>query len=295
MKKEKIAYAILSGIVLICFLSSCGTEETDGMNQNPINVNYTPINNNDGWKISTPQEQGMDEGKLKNVYEAAGKISNIYSLLIVKNDCLIGEAYFNSDFRGIDTFTPLASVTKSYTSALTGIAIREGYIKDVDQKMRDFFPEFNWDQMDSRKSQISIENILQMRSGYPWEERTGYMEILFSAGNWLPFIERFPLLSNPGSEFGYSNFTAHMMAVIVARATGMNLKDFANTHLFDPLDVTVKNWPQDTNGYYYGSGDISFIPRDMARFGLLYLNKGYYNGTQIIPADWVEASFKIYS
>jgi CubicO group peptidase (beta-lactamase class C family) len=283
---KKAVCTILTGLFLVFYLSLCNPDD-------PVEVDYTPINNDDGWTISTAAEQGLDEEKLKTVYENAGELSNLYSLLIVRNDCLIGEAYFNGS--GINSANRTASVTKSYTSALTGIAIREGFIQGVEQRMKAFFPEYAWNQMDPRKSQIHIRHMLQMRSGYPWEERTDYMDILFSTPNWLPFIEQFPLLNDPGSEFGYSNFTAHMMAVIIARAVGTNLKDFAEIHLFDPLKVTVRYWPQDYNGYYYGSGDITFTARDMARFGLLYLHKGRYNGIQIIPENWVNDSFKIYS
>jgi CubicO group peptidase (beta-lactamase class C family) len=256
-------------------------------------LDYKPVQRNDGWLISTPSEQGVDPDKLKDVYEAAEKISNIYSLLVVKNGYLIAERYFNNS--SINSATPTASVTKSYISALAGIAIREQVLTSVDQKMMEFFPEFNWQELDPRKSQITLRQILQMRSGYPWEEFDGYLDTLFSNSNWISLIREFPLISDPGTRFGYSNFTAHMMAIILARAANTSLKTFAETHLFDLLDVEVVSWPADAQGYYYGSGDIAFIPRDMARFGLLYLNEGMYNGNQIIPLDWVTDSLKSYS
>ena len=285
-QKYKCFFIIFICIFLIVFFKSCKYDQID-------DISYLPVENYDVLKISSPMEQGISEIKIKNVYQNANRIDNIYSLLIIKNGCLISEAYFND--RKINDFSPSASVTKSYISALAGIALREGIIKDLDVKMKTFFPEFDWKLMDSRKSNINIRQILQMRSGYPWEEKTGYMDIYFSTSNWIPFIEKFPLLNDPGTEFGYSNFTAHMMAVIIARAAGINLKDFAEKHLFDPLGVVVKSWPQDIDGYYYGGGDISFTPRDMAKFGLLYLNRGNCEGIQILPERWVEESFKIYS
>ncbi len=256
-------------------------------------LDYEPVVRNDSWLISTDSEQGMDPDKLKDVYEAAERISNIYSLLVVKNGYLIAEKYFNAG--RINRATPTASVTKSYISALAGIALREQVLTGVDQKMMDFFPEFDWQDLDPRKSQITLRQILQMRSGYPWEEFDGYLDPLFSSSNWIPFIQEFPLISDTGTRFGYSNLTAHMMAIILARAANSSLMTFANIHLFDPLGVDVVSWPADAQGYYYGSGDIAFTPRDMAKFGLLYLNGGMYDGNQIIPSNWVTESFKSYS
>ncbi|MBN1272976.1 MAG: serine hydrolase [Candidatus Aminicenantes bacterium] len=146
-----------------------------------------------------------------------------------------------------------------------------------------------------RKSEITLEQILQMRSGYPWEEFDGYLDSLLSTSNWIPFLAEFPLTSAPGTRFGYSNFTAHMMAVILARAAGTSLLDFARINLFDPLEVEAAYWPTDAQGYHWGSGDLHFTPRAMAKFGLLYLNRGMYQGSQIIPAGWVDDSLQSYS
>jgi CubicO group peptidase (beta-lactamase class C family) len=285
MKKIVITTTILF-IILFSFQSCKKISESN-------DDGYEPIVRNDGWLISTASEQGMDPGTLDNVYQEAKRISNLYSLLVVKNGYLIAEKYFNGST--IDTATPTASVTKSYISALTGIALRENILTGVDQKMMEFFPEFDWQELDPRKSLITLQQILQMRSGYPWEEVDGYLDPLFSTSRWIPFIKDFPLTSDPGTRFGYSNFTAHMMGIILARAAGTSLMTFGRTYLFDPLGVNVIYWPMDGYGYYYGSGDIAFIPRDMAKFGLLYLNGGMYNGNQLIPYDWVIDSFISYS
>ncbi len=256
-------------------------------------VVYEPVARDDGWLISTASEQGVDPGTLDNAYREAQKISNLYSLLVVKNGYLIAEKYFNGST--IDTATPTASVNKSYTSALVGIALRENILTGVDQKMMEFFPEIDWQELDPRKSQITLQHMLQMRSGYPWEQQEGYLDEIYSTLHWIPFIKDFPLTSDPGTKFGYSNFTSHMLGIIVARAAGTSLMTFSRTYLFDPLGVNVVSWPLDSYGYYFGFGDIAFTPRDMAKFGLLYLNGGVHNGNQLIPSDWIIDSFKSYS
>jgi CubicO group peptidase (beta-lactamase class C family) len=271
-------------MVLVC--QSC--------KKNLINdAGYQPVDRDDGWQISTAEEQNVDPEKLKDVYLAAGQLNNIYSLVVVKNGFLVGEKYFNgSNYKDANS---LASVTKSFSSALVGIALRENILPGLDQKMMDYFPEINWQNLDPKKSEITIRQVLQMRSGYPWEEFDGYLDILFSRSNYIPFLEEFPLMSDPGTQFSYSILTSHMIGIILTRASGTSLHFFAETYLFDPLDATIAFWLQDSLGYYYSDADLYLTPRDMAKFGQLYLEKGVYNNSQIIPADWVTESFRTYS
>jgi CubicO group peptidase (beta-lactamase class C family) len=190
----------------------------------------------------------------------------------------------------------IASVTKSYISALTGIAIRERVIPGINAKLMDYFPEIDWESLDPRKMEITIQQMLQMRTGYPWEEREGYYNTVWERRNDLiPLLAEFPLTSNPGTTWGYSNMTSHFLGIIIARAYSDSILSFGNKYLFGPLRVIVKAWPRDSHDYYFGSGDIFFTPREMARFGLLYLNKGVYKGLQLIPTKWIEESLTPYS
>ncbi len=279
---------ITTVVAILSTVAGCGpraeTAET---------VDYTPLLRDD-WQVSTPAEQGLDAQLVAALYRNAGDLDTLYGLLVIKNGVLIAEAYFN---RGsIGQQVALASVTKSYTSALVGIALEQGCLTHLDQKMLEFFPEFAAQITDPRKEQITIGQVLQMRSGYPWEEFTpGTLDLLLSNNNWLPRMVDFALTSDPGTAFGYSNLTAHLLAVIVARACGTDLKSYAQQHLFAPLKVQLGHWPMDANGYYYGSGDISFNARDAARFGLLYLHGGEYDGKQVVPSAWVTESLQRYS
>lgn len=270
-------------------LMSCGTTSEN----NSDIIDFDPVDIHDGWDISTAAEQGLDTARLYEMYQEASQISHLYSLIIVKNGFLVAEAYFNG--KGVYDANSIASVTKSVVSALAGIALEQNILSGVNQKMLDFFPEINWAAQDSRKSLITLQQILQMRSGYPWEEFEGYLDMLLHNNAWIPYLAEFPLTSDPGTQFGYSNFTVHMMGIILARASEQSLLQFGNTHLFNPLGVSVPYWPTDAYGYYYGSGDIYFTPRHMARFGLLYLNRGLYRGNRIIPEQWIEDSFESYS
>jgi CubicO group peptidase (beta-lactamase class C family) len=255
-------------------------------------VKYTPLPG-DGWEVSTPAEQGLDPMLVAELYLDAAKLETLYGLLVVKNGYLIAEGYFNEG--SIEQLSKRASVTKSYISAMVGIALDQGRLKSVDQKMIDFFPELEEQITDPRKKQITIRDMLQMRAGYPWEETDPkYWDAVWS-GEYLSLIEKFPLTCDPGTQFQYSNLTSHWLGIIVARACGKDLKSFGNEYLFSPLDVEVGDWNRDVDGYYIGGGDIQFTARDMARFGLLYLNGGQYEGNRIISANWVGESLRSYS
>ena len=257
-------------------------------------VDYTPLLG-DGWKVSTPAEQGLDPTLVAELYRNAAELETLYGLLVIKNDHLIAEGYFNGSSPEQQHF--MASATKSFTSALVGIALDQGCLSGVDQKMMAFFPEFSDQISDPRKEDITIRDLLQRRSGYVWEERTApYMESLFtSEGYWLPLIAKFPLSSDPGTEFGYSNLSSHLLGIIVARSCGTDLKSYAQEYLFTPIGAQVGDWSQDGDGYYYGAHGMPLSGRDMARFGLLYLNQGAYDGKQVISADWVNDSHQRYS
>lgn len=255
-------------------------------------VDYTPLPADD-WRVSTPAEQELDPILVAELYLDAVELETIYGLLVIKNGYLIAEKYFNKG--SVEQLSKRASVTKSYVSALVGIALNHGCLTNVDQKMLDFFPDVVVHITDPRKKQITIKEMLQMRAGYPWEETdSAYWNALWS-GRYLHCIADFPLTNDPGTEFQYSNLTSHWLGIIVARACGTDLKSFGETHLFSPLGVEVGDWPRDLDGYYIGGGDIEFTARDMAKFGLLYLNDGEYDGEQIIPADWVQQSLKSFS
>jgi CubicO group peptidase (beta-lactamase class C family) len=258
-------------------------------------IAYAPIPEGD-WKVSTPEEQGLEPMLLAKLYYEAAELETLYGLLVIKNGFLIAEKYFNEG--SMEKVSGRASATKSFTSALVGIALEQGCLERVDQRMIDFFPEFAGEIQDPRKEEITIRHLLQMRGGYPDEEFAGdYFDIMFFHGNWkfLPHLVDFPLTSDPGTKFHYSNLTSHLLGVIVTRACGQDLESYAQQHLFSPMDADLYGWQVDDDGYNWGFGEIYVTARNMAKFGQLYLDGGVYEGKQIVPADWIEASHRRYS
>lgn len=255
-------------------------------------VSYQPIEGND-WKISTSDEQELNPMLIAELYLEAAELETIYSLLVIKNGYLVAERYFNEG--SVDQKTLLQSITKSYTSALLGIALEQGCLESVDQKMMEFFPELADQISDPRKEQITIRHLLQMRAGYPWEESTQELFDLLYKGFRPSTLVDVALTHDPGTEFRYSNLSSHILAIITARACKTDLKTFGQQHLFGPLDAELGRWQQDWEGYYIGNGEIHFSARDAAKFGQLYLNEGEYEGKQIVPAHWIKESLQTYS
>lgn len=288
-KRHKNSYLLLTIVILILLgLTGC-SPSIDELKA----VDYTPLVGDD-WKASTPEEQGLDPMSVAELYHNAAELETLYGLLIVKNGYLIAEKYFNEG--AIDRENQLQSATKSYTSALVGIALDQGCLSSADQKMMDFFPELSGQIEDPRKEQITIRDMLQMRAGYPDEETDPALFDALLSGDYLPLIIHFPLVSDPGTEFHYSGLTSHWLGVIVARACDTDLKSYAQEHLFTPIAAEVGDeWIRDRDGYYIGLAGMHASARDMAKLGLLYLNNGQYEGRQIISADWVQDSLQTYS
>jgi len=243
--------------------------------------------------MSTPEAEGVDPNSLARLYYDASRLKTAYSLMVFKHGKLVGEGYFNSG--APNQQVNIHSVTKSINSALVGIALEQGHLSSLDQKMMDFFPELVDRVKDPRKKEITIRQMLQMRAGFPWEESTPELfELLFTGFRPSTLLD-VPLVRDPGTDFEYSNLTAHLLGVIVARASKTNLMAFAQEHLFSPLNIKPGFWQQDWEGYYLGYSDLHLSAGDLARFGLMYLDDGKYGGRQIVPAGWVHDSLEIYS
>ena len=286
--KRQCPILLISGTILILtILVGCSPSNSE-LNA----VEYAPLTEGD-WKVSTPAEQGLDPILVAKLYYNAAKLETIFGLLVVKNSHLIAERYFNKG--SVEQKARVQSVTKSITSAMAGIALDQGFLSSVDQNMIDFFPEVADKITDPRKKQITIRHLLQMRAGYPWEESHPDLWKGLLSGHYPLLIEEFPLVSDPGAKFHYSNLTSNWLGIIIDRVCGMNLKAYAEKHLFSHLDVKAGEWGQDAEGHNNGCGDLHLTARDTAKFGLLYLNDGVYDGNQIVPADWVHHSLQTYS
>jgi CubicO group peptidase (beta-lactamase class C family) len=239
---------------------------------------------------STPEQEGLDSQILTKADDAIQKtMPSVLSFMVVRHGRIVYEKYY----RGNNQDSPVVvySVTKSVISALTGIAIREGYLANIAQKLTDIFPQYFNGNSDPRKREITLKHLLTMTAGLEVADDEAWMK---STDGCKYVIDR-PLVHNPGQKFDYNNGLTNLMSVILTKTTGMTTREFADKHLFGPLGITNYTWARGPQGYYIGGWGLRLTPRDMAKFGYLYLREGMYNGQQIVPRQWVQESVSLHS
>lgn len=248
----------------------------------------------EGWRSTTPEQQGFDSQKLAEALENLRQRNRgIHSLLIVRNGYVVLDAYFypydEKDLHDI------ASVTKSLTSALVGMAIDQGKIKAVNQPLLQIFPSAA--NREPRKERLTVEHLLSMTSGLDCKFEPGELTLrqMRESRNWTQFMLDLPMTAEPGSEFVYCSGGMHLLSAIISRTTGKNELEFARQTLFNPLGITEVLWPSDPQGVSHGWGDLCMHPRDMAKLGLLWLNHGVWEGKPIVPASWVDESTRVHA
>jgi CubicO group peptidase (beta-lactamase class C family)/polyisoprenoid-binding protein YceI len=240
------------------------------------------------WKESTLKDQGIDEALIGKIDEEISKnYKKIYSLLIIKNGFMVYEKYYHSHDK--DTITPVFSVTKSVLSALTGIAIKEGNLSSVDQKISDLIPD-NFNGKTENKKEITIRHALTMTGGL--DSVDANIGSWFKSSNYVNYVIDQPLTSASGTKFVYNTGLTHLLSAVLTKATGKSTKAFADQYLFGPLEITNYKWDMDPQGVYNGGTNLSLTPRDMAKLGYVYLHHGKWEGKQLIPEAWVAESTK---
>jgi CubicO group peptidase (beta-lactamase class C family) len=241
------------------------------------------------WKTSAPAAEGMDADRLAQAERAIGeKLPEVRSLLVVRNGKVVFEKYFRGP-TAKDTFN-IKSVTKSFTSALIGIALRQGLLRSLDEKIADLLPEYFTPQTDPRKRQITLRHVLTMTAGFEWRENGPITAEWLRSADYAKFTIDLPLVADPGNVHNYNTGLSHLLSVILTRQSKMSTLEFARKHLFGPLGIRAERWDTDPKGYHEGGSELYLTARDLARFGFLYLNAGRWEEKEIVPAEWVRES-----
>jgi CubicO group peptidase (beta-lactamase class C family) len=241
------------------------------------------------YRFPLAEQHDIDVDRLAEAYIAADRSDRANSLLVERNGVLVAEAYF-SGFRQ-DSLNSVWSVTKSFNSALVGIAIDKGYIDSVDQPIADFLGPVV-PGLDQAKGAITIQQLLTMSCGLPWIEEgleSEYVEWIDSDDHLMYILDK-PLAYEPGERFDYSDGAAHLVSAVLSEATGMTAHQFARQHLFDPLEFGPTEWWVDNRGYNFGGVGLGISSPDMIKFGRLYLDGGTFDGGRIISSEWVDES-----
>lgn len=261
----------------------------------------------DGFDCTSLGDVNINEEKITDLVGDIldGDYDDTHSLLIVRHGKLVLEEYFCDDGRIFGPYVNevyrervqnLASVTKSVNSALMGIAIDQGYIKNVDVPIVEFFPEYA-DILTIEKEDITIKDLLTMSAGLQWNEsKVSYsasandVNKMERADDLFRYILEKDLVAEPGKEFNYSTGLSTILGEIINRSVGLESDKFAEETLFKSLGISDYKWTRRRMNQLATGGGLSLRARDMAKIGQLYLDNGQWNSEQVISEDWVTAS-----
>lgn len=291
-------------------LCACGDDGAPtGYPPPPDYVYSVPEQVDDGWETASLADVGMDRASLENLMNRLRHNSRhlVHGIVIVVDNKLVFEEYFSGFSHPTYGEVPvtynrerkhcLSSVAKSVTATLLGIAIGEGLVASVDERVFDYFPELA-DLDVGQKSELTLKHLVTMSAGLEWDEHTypigdprnDLMRWLSHPGDLVRFVLERPVVADPGTQFNYSGGLTNVLGEVVARAGGLRLDQFSQEYLFTPLGIEDFSWWVLRPDFVYASGDVSLRLRDMAKLGKLYLQGGVWEGEQIVPPEWVEAS-----
>lgn len=268
---------------------------------NAAYMHRAPESTGDGWRTADPSSEGMDTALLSDLVAdiTDESLTLTHGVLIARHGQLVFEEYFYGFDR--DTWHDMRSASKSLTSALTGVAIDRGSIAGVHARVLDFFPRYqsyqNWDE---RKSEITVQHLLNMSSGLDVDDASRTSVASESAfqeqsaqPDWTRFALDAPVVADPGSHMIYGTANPHILGGVIEHAVEMPLQEFTEQYLLDPLGAERYRIFLDPTGRAYGGGGIYLRPRDMAKFGQMYLDGGVWNGTRILSEEWVDQSLVV--
>lgn len=232
----------------------------------------------------------MDGAKLDAALVSARKQGlDLHGVLVIRHGFIVKEMYFPP--YTAHTTHELYSCTKSFVSALTGIAVDKGLIPDVSLPVLGFFPGKTFAHTDSRKRAMKVEDLLTMSAGLGWVEGDEtYRRMYMSSRDWVQFVLDTPMTAEPGQRFTYNSGCSHILSAIIQEKSGMRTDEFARAYLFGPLGIRDPSWEKDPSGIPIGGWGLRLAPRDMAKLGYLYLHEGMWEGKQVVPVSWVRAS-----
>jgi CubicO group peptidase (beta-lactamase class C family) len=236
------------------------------------------------WQTSSPEEQGMDSKELAKLVDLGTTLS-LDSLLVQRHGKIVAEAYYAPYAAGIPH--AIYSATKAIISTLMSIASKDGLLGSPSLRVFDFFDHRSIANVDDRKKAITVQSLLDMTSGIEWSMPDSMFEMERSP-DWVKFVLDRPMSSTPGDVFNYSNGNAHLLSAIITKLTGMSALEYAKAKLFGPLGINDVFWQCDPQGISNGGQGLYLQPRDMAKFGYLYLRNGAWEGKQLLPSDWID-------
>ena len=248
-----------------------------------------------GWPVAV---SNIDQDKIASLDKAinSGTYKKINSVIVIRDGQLLIERYYNGAERD-STHNP-RSVGKTFTAAILGIAIEEGYIKSLDQPLSDFYDLAVFDNYSDKKARVTLRHLITMTSGFDGfdfdPDSVGNEENMYPQSNWVEWTLNLPMAEyrNPGDEWRY--FTAGIVVLgdILNRVVPGGLEAYAHDKLFGRIGVSNYEWQHTPQRVANTAGGIQLTPLGFAKFGELHRNGGRWGDEAVIPAKWVQASLR---
>ena len=230
---------------------------------------------------SSPESQGLRSAAVQSFIEAAETLDSLHSVMVVRHGHVVAEGWWAPYAAG--TRHQLYSLSKSFTSTAVGIAQAEGKLSPDDPVLK-FFPDLAPASPSANLKAMRLTDLLRMNTGHQTEPPRKADE------PWAKTFLAHPVPFKPGSHFLYNTPATYMLSAAVQQATGETLLDYLKPRLFDPLGIENPTWEASPQGVSTGGYGLSVRTEDIAKFGQLYLQKGQWNGRQLVPAAWVAAA-----
>ena len=228
---------------------------------------------------------------LESIYRDAAQLPLLTSLIVSQNGKVLRESYFHGLKAGQSV--NVKSVSKSILSAVIGIAIAEGKLKETD-RISDLLPAYFTDIPDRTRRTLTVRDFITMKAGLEGTSFGNYGAWVNSR-DWVRYALNQPFACAPGECMQYSTGNSHVLSVALSKKVGMSTRSYAQQKLFTPLGVKLAGWARDPKGNDFGGNEMRFTPRDMLKFGELYRMNGRSNGRQIVPAEWIRKSWGEYA
>lgn len=286
--------SLIFSCLLFCFV--CSTCKQLFKEPSLYTAYMVPEGLADGWETSSLEVEGMRLGPIDTMTRliTVDHFKNIHAVVIVKNNKLVYENYFNGYDR--DMVHNLYSASKSFTSALVGIAMDKGLMPDTNARILPHFPEYSQWFDSPEKQSITAKHLLTMSSGLScndWDQNSLAQEDkLYKRKDVLEGLFQVPMVYKPDSVAQYCSAGVMALSHIISKTTGQNYTDFAKQYLLDPLGIEQYKWTFREKNRIDRPDQIFLRPRDMCKFGQLYLDGGVWKGQRLISKSWVEASWK---
>ena len=235
---------------------------------------------------STPEEQGVSSARVLDFVQAADtSIDAMHGFMLVRHGRVVAEGWW----RPFDAATPhmLYSLSKSFTSTAVGIAVAEGKLR-VDDEVLKFFPEDAPSSPSANLRAMRVRDLLRMTTGHQTEPSWLVEDSASRGTSWVQRFLAHPVPFKPGTHFLYDTPGTYMLSAIVQKTTGQTVLDYLGPRLFEPLGIGGATWLASPQGISAGGYGLNLRTEDIAKLGLLYLQKGRWNGRQLLPEAWVE-------